>query len=364
VSKKDYYALLWVTSSSSEDEIKKAYRKLAMQYHPDRNPGNHESEAKFKEINEAYSVLGDPSKRSQYDRFGSVGDNPFSWFGWGDVDISDIFEGIFGGGFSQARKKWGARKGEDLEYQMKIDLKTSIYGGKETISFERYEDCIKCDGAWGSGKVNCQKCRGTGYIKYRQQSFFWTIESSAVCDECQGSGETFQDVCNACHGKKRTKQTVDIDIQIPAGIDDGMIIKMTSEGNAWIGTKSRGDLYIKFHVDLKEKELRREDIDLYYTCEIDLLEAILGNEKECNIPIIGKRKIKIPAGTQFGTVLKFAGDGVKEVQWDSKGNLYIEITMSVPKKLSKKEKSLFSEIAKEKKLELKMDEGLLGKIFS
>ena len=155
-----------------------------------------------------------------------------------------------------------------------------------------------------------------------------------------------------------------MEISIPPGIDDGMIIKLTSEGNAGMGSKARGDLYIKFQVELEEKDLRREDTDLFYKTEIDLLEAILWNEKELNIPILWKRKIKIPAGTQFGTVLRYQGDGVKEVQGDKKGDLYIEILLQVPKKLSKKEKQLYGDIAKEKKLDIHADESLISKIFS
>lgn len=362
MSKKDYYEVLGVSKDATDEDIKKAYRKLAMQHHPDRNQGNHESETKFKELNEAYSILGDSQKRSQYDRFWSVGDNPFSWFS-GGVDISDIFEGFFWWGFRDARRRPTQKRGEDLEYRIKIDLKTSIFWGKQTIEFDRFEYCGKCEWEGWSGKAQCRKCHGSGYVKYRQESFFGTIESSTVCEECNWTWESFSHVCVSCDGKKRLKKTVKIDVAIPAWIDDGMIIKMTGEGNAGIWTQARGDLYIKFEVELEEKNLKRDGDDLHLELEVDILEAILWNEKEINVPILWKRKIVVPQWTQFWSTLKYTWDGVKDIQSDRKGDLYIEITFDVPKKLSKKEKTLLLQIAEERKIDIKWWDSLLWKIF-
>lgn len=363
MSKKDYYSILWVERTATEEDIKKAYRKLAMQYHPDRNPGNHESEAKFKEINEAYSVIGDSSKRAQFDRFWSVGgDAGFSGF-WEGVDLSDIFEGFFGGWFSQRSRRSSVRKWEDLEYKIKIDLKTSIYGWKDTFTFQRYDECEGCNGEWGKWKTQCHTCRWSGYVKYRQESFFWVIESSRACNECEWSGEIFKEVCHVCQWNKRKIVETKMDIEIPAWIDDGMIIKLTGEWNIGVGTKARWDLYVKFDVELEEKWLKRDDVNLYYDLEVDILEAILWNEKEVHIPILGKRKIKIHSGTQYGTVLKFSGDGVKQVQRDSKWDLFIKIIFDTPKKLSKKEKELFKELAQERKIDFSDNEWILWKIF-
>lgn len=365
MSKKDYYAILWVEKTASEEEIKKAYRKLAMQYHPDRNGGDKEAEKKFKEIGEAYGVLSNATKRKQYDMYGSVsGNGGFS--GGVDVDLSDIFESFFGGGFSggwSRRKKPTEQKGEDIEQVLKIDLKTSIYWGKRSIKFDMFATCEACDGEGGKGKKTCDTCQGTGYVKYRQESLFGVIEHTRVCDRCQGTGEIIEEICEVCHGKKRVKKTRELEVNIPAGIENNMIIKISGEGNHGIGTKASWDLYIQFEAETEEKGLERKGSNLYYTLEIDILEAILWTEKEINLPILGKRKIKISAWTEFGTIIKLAGDGVKHIQDDKKGDLYITLSIKVPKKLSKKEKELYHQIAEEKKLEVKKDGGILGKVF-
>lgn len=367
MSKRDYYEVLWISKTASEEEIKKAYRKLAMQFHPDRNAGDKESEAKFKEVNEAYSILSDAQKRKQYDTFW-FDMNQWGWFGGfsSNVDISDIFESFFWGGFSSnssSRKKSSTRRWEDIEYLLDIDLKTSIYGWKEKISYSRYESCETCHGEWGKGKKTCSKCKWSWYVRYRQESFFWVIEHSGVCDECDGSWEVFEEVCHTCRGQKRTSQKYTYEMDIPAGIDDGMIVKVAGEGNAWVGTNARWDLYIKVRVQLEEKGLKRKQENLYYTLEIDVLEAILWSEKEVNFPILGKRKIKIPAWTQFWTKIKLTGDGVKYVNKDEKGDLIITIEVAVPKKLSKGEKELYEKIAHERGLEVGKHGGLFGKMF-
>lgn len=369
MSKRDYYEVLGISKTSSEEEIKKAYRKLAMQYHPDRNAGDKDMEHKFKEINEAYSVLSDAGKRKNYDMFWHSGwNNGFSSQGFSsDVDLWDIFESFFGGWFSgswKTRKKPTEQRGEDLEYTLSIDLKTSIYWGKQKIKFTKMCFCETCQWMGGSWKKSCARCKGSGYIKYRQESFFWVIEHTGVCDECHGSGEKIENVCSDCHWNKRVSKEKEIEIDIPAGIDNGMIIKLSWEGNDGIGTRVSGDLYIHFRVSLEEKELRRKGTDLYYTLEIDVLEAILGVEKDITLPILGKRKIKISPGTQVGTVIKFASDGVKFIEKDKKWDLFINLEISIPKKLSKKEREHFVEIAKERKVDYIKDDSIIGKIFS
>ncbi len=361
----DLYSVLEVEKWASKDEVKKAYRKLAMKYHPDRNAGDNEAEEKFKQINEAYQVLSDESKRQQYDTYWSTGGGA-QWFGWGvDVDISDIFESFFGG--------WGSRTGrtarpqemrwEDLEYRMSIDLKTSIYGGKQTISFEKEAFCKSCDGVGWSGKKTCQTCSGTGQVTHTQQSVFGTIQQRTVCHDCQWTGEIFETVCDACHGTKRTQIKHEIEVDVPAGIDDGMVIKLTGEWNDGIGTKASGDLYIKCAVSLEEKWLARDGDQLYYSLEIDIVEAVLWTNKDINIPIIGKRNINIPAGSNHGDVISFYGDGVKDVQRDHKWDLLITLTIKVPKKLSSKEREFYENIAKERKINVNNKKWVLEKIF-
>lgn len=369
MSKKDFYEVLGVSKSASEDEIKKAYRKLAMQYHPDRNPGNHEAEAKFKEISEAYGTLSDSGKRQQYDMFGSAGGaSGFGGF-WGGgfqaEDISDIFSSFFGGGFSwgTSRQTRREQRGEDLEYDMHIDLKTSIYGGKDTIEFHKRESCTHCEWQGGSGKKSCETCRGRGQVTYTSQSPFWVIQQTRTCPDCKGSGETFEHICSECQGEKRKLIKKKIEVSIPAGIDDQMVIKLEGEGNDWIGTKASGDLYIRFHVQTQEKWLERDGMDLHFELELDLVEAVLGTKKEVQIPILWKRTVSIESGTQSGSIIKIPWDGVKHVQRDNKGDLHLHISIEIPKKLGKRERELFEEIAKEKKINVNSKKWVFEKLF-
>lgn len=355
----DLYGILWVEKNASKEEIKKAYRKLAMKYHPDRNSGDSQAEQKFKEVNEAYSTLSDDAKRQQYDMLGSAGWatgwNPFGgWFGGNaqNVDFWDIFESFFGWGFN-----WGwqrARKtefrGEDLEYNINVDLKTSIYGWEQTIEFNKKQTCWTCNWEWGSNKKTCSKCNGHGRVTQTSQSIFGTIQQTVTCDQCNGTGESFENICSDCNGSKRTVVKKKIDLEIPAGIDNGMVIKMTGEWNDGVWTKATGDLYIKFNVPREEKGLRRDGEHLYYSIEVDVIEAILGTKKEVSLPILGKRTIEIKSGTQDGTVIKIAQDGVKHIEWDEKWDLHLTVKIKIPKKLSKIERSHYEAIAKEKKI--------------
>lgn len=352
----DLYSVLELEKSASKEEIKKAYRRLAMKYHPDRNAWDKEAEAKFKQINEAYSTLSDDSKRKQYDMFGKswwAWWNPF-WWGfswWVDVDLWDIFESFFGWWFS-----WGTRprktsfKWEDIETKIDIDLKTSIYWAKQKVSFNKRETCVTCDWEWWSWKTTCNKCNGRWQVTYETQSMFWTIRQSATCDTCGGNWETFEKTCQNCHWEKRKVVKKEIEIDIPAWIDDGMIIKLTWEWNSWIWTKASWDLYVKFRVKQSEKELKRDWVNLYYDLEIDVIEAILWTKKEINLPILGKRNIEIKAWTTHWDIIKNSQDWVKHIDRDSKWDLYINISIKIPKKLSKKERELYEEVAKEKKI--------------
>ncbi len=364
----DLYSVLWVEKTATKDEIKKAYRKLAMQYHPDRTKGDKQSEEKFKKVNEAYSILSDDSKRQQYDTFGSVwGAGGFWWWSWFgvDVDLWDIFESFFWWGFwSQTRsRKSGVQRGEDIEKVLEIDLKTSIYGWKEKITITKMDTCSECNWEWWSGKKACSQCGGSWYVTYTKQSIFWVIQQTWVCDKCNGTWEEFDKVCEICRWQKRVQVKRDIDLDIPAGIDHGMIIKLEWEWNAWIWTKASWDLYIKFKVQLEEKGLKRRWTDLYYDLEIDVLEAIMGTKKEISIPVIGKRIIDISSWTQPWTIMKIAGDGVKYIDKDSKWDLYITLNVKIPKKLAKKEKELYIEIAKEKKINVNNEKGIFEKLF-
>ena len=301
MSQRDYYEVLGLEKWASEEEIKKAYRKLAMKYHPDRNAGDKEAEAKFKEIGEAYGTLSDAGKRQQYDMFGqsgwAAGGNPFGG-GWFQAeDLWDIFSSFFGGGFwgqsGWARSRSREQRGEDIEHEIHIDLKTSIYGGRETIEFHKREHCGNCDGDGWSGKKTCDTCAGRWQVVQTSQSPFGVIQQTRTCPDCRGEGETFEHLCSECQGEKRVLIKKKLDIDVPAWIDEGMVIKLTGEGNEWIGTKATWDLYIRFQVETSEKSLTRDGVDLHYDLEIDYTEAALGTSRDVNIPVIGKRTMLI-----------------------------------------------------------------------
>ncbi len=362
----DLYAVLGVEKSASKDEIKKAYRKMAMKYHPDRNQGDKEAEAKFKEINEAYQNLSDDRKRQQYDAYWTTWGSGGFWgggFGWVDVDLWDIFSDFFGWWRRTRQKKSGVQRWEDIEEGILIDLKTSVFWGKQKISFDKISSCSECDWVGWSGKKSCNWCSWSGYKTYTKQSMFGVIQQTGACDECQWTWENFTTKCNICHWTKRTSIRVEKEIDIPAGIDDSMIIKMTWEWNDWIWTKQSGDLYLRFRVKLEEKWLVRDGINLYYDLEVEIVEAILWTTKEINVPVIGKRKIEIPSGTQSWTVLIFSWDWVKDVNYDTKWDLHIAIIIKIPKKLWKKERELYNEIAKEKKINVNNSKGFFESMF-
>ena len=366
MAEKDYYKTLGIERNASIEDIKKAYRKLAMKYHPDRNKGEKWAEQKFKEVGEAYGILSDSSKRKQYDTFGSAGwGNPFG--GWGfqtDFDVGDIFESFFGWWFSGGGRQGStSHRWEDLEYMMEVNLKTSIYGEKQTIEFNKKIACEECDGQWGKNKKTCQQCNGNGRVTRTSQTAFWVIQQTVACESCSGSWESFEEICRTCNGAKRQVKSVTVEIDIPAGIDDGMVIKLSWEWNAWVGTNSSWDLYVKFSVQTSEKRLKREGVDLHYEIEIDVIEAILGTKKEIIIPILWKRTITIEIGTSIETIVKNIWDGVKYIDRDMKGDLLIHIHIKIPKKLWKTERELYEKIATEKKINILNKKGILKKIF-
>lgn len=364
----DLYSILWVERTCTKEEVKKSYRKLAMQYHPDRNGGDKEAENKFKEINMAYEILSDDDKRRQYDTFWttSSNQNPFSWWfsGWVNVDLNDIFESFFSWWFggNSSRRRTREFRWEDIELSINIDLKTSILWWKEKIKFNKKEACTACNQEWGTGKKTCSKCNWKWQVTYSSQSFFWVIQQTATCDECGGTWEVFEHICTECNWEKRVLIKKELEIDIPAGIDDNMVIKMTWEWNDWVGTKAKWDLFIRFNVELEEKWLKRDWTDLYYEIEIELVQAVLWVNKEINIPILGKRIIEIKAWIESGSIIKLAQDWVKYIDRDKKWDLFIKVNIKIPKKLSKKERELYEEIAKENKIEVNK-KWVINKIF-
>lgn len=360
---KNYYDILWVSKTATEDEIKKAYRKKAMEHHPDRW---WDAEI-FKEVNEAYSVLSDVNKKREYDTYWSVWWSPF-WSGgfssaWFDVDLWDIFEQFFGWwGTSRKRKRSSNFTWEDIETLLSIDLKTSVIWWKTKLKYEKYVVCGDCNWAWGEWKSICPDCHGSGYVKYRQQTMFGTIEHTWTCEKCSWTGETLEKVCTKCWGQKRIRKNVEIDIDIPPWIDDGMVIRINGEWNDWIWA-SAWDLYVRFKVNTIEKNLIRKWVDLHLDLEIDVIEAILWTTKEINIPIIWKRNIVIDAWTQVWTIIKIVWDGVKYIDKDKKWDLFVNLNIKIPKKLTDTERECFEKIAKENKLNVHNKKWIFEKMF-
>jgi molecular chaperone DnaJ len=306
--------------------------------------------------------------------FGSTW-GPASWF-WGgwfwggvDVDLWDIFEQFFGWNSGASWFGWQSRsrstemRWENIEEILEVDLKTSIYWGKEKIKISKMVTCSDCNGKWWESKKTCPDCHGTWQVTYTQQSIFWVIQQRAACEKCSATWEVFEKVCEKCNGQKRTREIKEIDLDIPAGIDNWMVIKLEWEWNDWIWTSATWDLYIKFRVKTEEKWLKRKWVDLHYEIEVDVVEAILGTKKSITIPVIWKRNIEIPNWTQPWTILKISGDWVKYIDKDSKGDLYITINVKISKKLSKKEKELYLEIAKEKKINVNNHKWIFEKLF-
>jgi len=363
----DLYSVLGLEKGASKEEVKKAYRKLAMKYHPDRTKGDAEAEKKFKEVNAAYQVLGDDAKKQQYDTYGSTGAgwNPFGGAGGFDmdVDISDIFSQFFGGGMWGQSRRSSAQRGEDLEQFLDIDFETAILGGKEKVTLNKQESCGSCDGEGWEDKQTCDTCRGQGRVTQTSQSIFGIVQQAVTCPDCSGTGESFKKVCDICHGQKRESIKKDLDIDIPAGIDNGMIIKLEWEWNHGIWTKAHGDLYLKFRVPSEYKWLSRDGLDLHYDIELDVLEAVLGSQREIKIPVLWKRNIEVDAGTQVNSIIRIGGDGVLDVNGSTKWDLHIHLQIKIPKKLSKLEKKKYFEISQDKKIDVNNEKWVFEKIF-
>jgi molecular chaperone DnaJ len=350
VSRRDYYDVLGVTKSASDSEIKSAYRKLALQYHPDRNPGNKPAEDKFKEAAEAYSVLADEEKRARYDRFGHAGVSGSSGGGAGFdptifADFQDIFGGlgdIFGfGGFGGGRRG-GPQRGADLRYDLEIDFEQSAKGVDTAIQIPRRETCETCKGsgaAPGSTPTTCSQCRGTGQLRY-QQGFFTVART---CGQCRGSGKVVTKPCATCHGGGTVEQTRKLTVKIPAGIATGQRLRLTGEGEGGTLGGPAGDLYVVIIV--RDHEFfQRDGNDLHCVMPVHFTTLALGGE--LTVPAIdGTETVKIPEGTQTGTMFKVRGKGMPDVSGRGKGDLLVTVQASTPKKLTKDQRKLLEQLA-------------------
>ncbi|MBP8016970.1 DnaJ domain-containing protein [Candidatus Gracilibacteria bacterium] len=364
----NYYDILGISKNATSDEIKRAYRAKAMEHHPDRHGGDKSKEADFKKVNEAYSILSDSQKRAHYDRYGSMdGMGGFNQgFNQGfnmDFDLSEIFETFFGGSEYGSGKRRKNESGENLEFRINLNFADAIFGIKKTIKFERKIVCKTCGGAGnkpGTGMKTCTTCHGSGHIKKRVQSFFGVVEKTEYCSACDGEGVIIEQKCSACFGEKRINEKIEKEVEIPAGVDDGMTLKLKGEGNESIKGKS-GDLYIVFKVPSDLEGLKRDGDDLHYSFDIEPVEAILGTKKKIKIPVLGDRIVEIKPGTQYGEILKFKGDGVKNVNTDYKGDLFLKLILKTPTRISKKEKELYQKIAEEKGINI--NKSIFEKMF-
>ena len=347
--KRDYYEVLGVVKNSPADEIKKAYRKLALKHHPDRNPGDKHAEEKFKEAAEAYAVLSDSTKRSQYDQFGhSLGGHGFSGFegfetafsDFGDI-FGDLFGDFFGGGTASRRER--ARRGSDLQYSLEITLEEVALGKEITLNIPRQETCDACQGSGaepGSKKATCAECRGSGSIRISQGFFMF----QRTCPACQGDGERIEKLCRACHGAGRVEKKKKISVKLPAGIESGARLKVSGEGESGRKGGHAGNLYVL--VAVKDHPLfERNGQDLHCEVEIPYTVACLGGEVEI-ATLLDKMKLKISAGTQSGKIFRMQGKGLPSIHGYGHGDQLVRVKIQVPTRLSDKEKKLLEELAK------------------
>lgn len=347
MANKDYYQALGIEKGASESEIKKAYRKLAMKYHPDRNQGNKEAEEKFKDINEAYQVLSDPEKKSQYDRFGTTDFNGGGFGGAGGYDFSgmggfeDIFDSFFGGGFGgfSSKRRNGPEKGADLQYTITLTFEEAVFGIEKEISISKNEKCSTCSGTGakpGTDSKTCDQCGGSGQVKYQRNTPLGSFVSTSTCDKCGGTGKVISDPCKTCHGKGTIRKNSKIKVNIPAGVDTGNILPLRGQGEPGKNGGPSGDLYINIRV-ASHKTFKRKGFDIYIEEHISFGKAALGVELE--VPTIdGNVKYKVPAGTQSGTVFRLRGKGVTRVNSSGRGDEYVKIIVDTPKNLNEHQK--------------------------
>jgi molecular chaperone DnaJ len=340
---KDYYELLGVARDASEVDLKKAFRQLAMKYHPDRNPEDSEAEEKFKEINEAYSVLSDAEKRSNYDRFGTA-EGVSAGFGSFTGGFGDVFEDIFGdffGTFTGQRRTRPA-KGADLRYDLDITLMDAAFGIEKVIEVPKWEVCAECRGtgsAPGKGPVVCSNCRGTGQVRF-QQGFF---SISKTCGKCNGTGKIITDPCKACKGQGKVKRFKTINVKIPAGVDTGSRLRISGEGELGFYGGPPGDLFVILNVE-EHRFFKREGNDIFCEVPVSFPQAALGGEME--VPTIdGTSKIKIPPGTPSGRIFHIKGKGLTRVGGHVRGDQIVRVYVDVPRKLTPKQRELLEEFA-------------------
>ncbi len=355
MAKRDYYEILGIGKNASPDEIKKAYRRLAVQHHPDRGG----DEAQFKEVGEAYEILKDPSKRQRYDQFGHAGvgssaasdGNPFAGFGaggenvnfdFGDLGLGDIFGSFFGGGMGGQGRR--STRGRDVETGVEISFEQAVFGTEVELELTLEDMCEQCKGTAaepGTELKTCEQCKGSGQISHLTRTLFGNIQQTRVCPNCNGRGKIPEKPCSVCGGKGTKRQHQNIKLKVPAGIDDGAVIRLHGRGEAMVGG-TKGDLYVNIRVKPHKKFTREGDLILSSE-RINMVDAALGTEVEVET-VDGPIKMKVPAGTQSGTDFKLSGHGVTHFQGHGRGSHIVTIVVDTPKKLSAEQKELLEKL--------------------
>lgn len=366
MNKEDYYKTLGIDKNASVEEIKKAYRKLAVKYHPDKGGGK-EAEAKFKEINEAYQILSDPQKRKAYDQFGHNGPRMSGGPGGGGFNYQDFSQGFSGGGFNINMDDLGGigdifsemfggggrqrqpRKGADLEASIAIDFMEAANGTEKEIVLDKYSECENCKGSGaepGSGIKTCSSCDGSGQIRKDRQTMLGIIAQTAVCEKCKGTGKIPEKNCSICRGKGRLKDRRPIKVKIPAGIDSGQVIRLSGKGEAGPAGIPAGDLYLTIMIR-SDKRFNREGANVLSEAEISFPQAALGTTIDVET-IEGKIKLKIPAGTQSGKVFRLSGRGIPVLNSGRRGDHLVTVNVKTPTNLSRKQKKILEDFENEK----------------
>lgn len=354
-NKRDYYEVLGVEKNASDAEIKKSYRKLAMKYHPDQNPGDKTAEEKFKEVNEAYEVLSNAEKKARYDQYGfagvdpnfNPGGNPFGGFGGGFGDFGDIFSDIFGGGFGGggSSRRNGPSKGQNVVCEIEISFEDAAFGCEREITYGRIETCSTCHGSGakeGTTPETCSYCHGSGTVRTQQNFMGMTMQSNQPCPKCGGQGKIIKEPCTVCKGKGRVRRNKTIKVNVPAGIDHGQSFRVRDQGNAGANGGPNGDLLVTVSVK-KHSIFVRDGANVLCEMPISFSQAALGASIE--VPTLdGKVRYTIPEGTQTGTTFRLRGKGIQYVGYKTRGDQFVTVVVETPTKLTAKQKELFKKL--------------------
>ncbi len=340
-SKRDYYEVLGVERTADVDTLKKAFRKLAMQYHPDRNPGDATAEEKFKEASEAYEILSDDERRARYDRFGHNAPGGFGGSGFNNVNINDIFGEIFGDIFGGRRQRGGRNRGADLRYNLELTFEEAAFGTEVQVKIPRPKRCGECDGTGSkTGKRReCPTCGGAGEVRFTQGFF----AVARTCSQCSGTGSVVADPCNTCRGSGRAESVSELTVKIPGGVDTGTRVRLAGEGEPGEQGGPPGDLYVVVHV--KEHQLfHREEYEVFCEVPISFVQAALG--AQLDVPTLdGPVKMKVPEGTQNGKVFRLKGKGIPHLQANGRGDQHVRVVVETPQNLNGKQRELLTKFA-------------------